>query len=243
MDRGRDAARAPRSASPRPGGPPSAGRDVEALGRRVDDPAVRHHRNRIDGLEALGKVDGQHGEHAEAGELGRAAHVTALDERARLPGLGAGPLDPVGRQPTRHAGRGDNGAVALARRGELLLGAVLAARTAAAGTCEVATIRTLPPTSRARRTPRRGSACVRGAELSDRDVDLRERGLRRRVRHHPAGHRGHRLGPVAAARGRAGGCRARSSSWLWPGSSARVSSRRGFALLTSTAFNFPFASA
>ena len=103
---------------------PALGGDVEALGRGVDDAAVGHHRGRVDRLEALRQVDGEDGEHAEAGERGRAADVAALDERARLAGLRAGALDAVGRQPARDLRARDDALVLALGRGDRLRRAV-----------------------------------------------------------------------------------------------------------------------
>src|SRR5690606_36316074 len=54
----------------------AGGGDVEVLGRRVDGLAVGHDRRRVGGGELVAaEVNGLHGQHVEAGERLRLAHV------------------------------------------------------------------------------------------------------------------------------------------------------------------------
>ena len=181
---------------------PALGRDVEALRRRVDDPAVRHHRGRVDRLQALRQVDGEDGEHAEAGERRRAADVAALDERARLAGLRACALDPVGREPARDLRAREHGLVLPLGGGDRL-------RRAVGGLLERERGRQLgghdDPGGRADEP--RGDVGAVERERADEPqlgrvghVNLGEDGVGRLVGGDAGGHRGQRLDPVAAAR-------------------------------------------
>ena len=181
---------------------PALGGDVEALRRRVDDPAVRHHRGRVDGLQALRQVDGEDGEHAEPGERRRAAHVAALDERACPAGLRARALDPVGREPACDLRAREHGLVLALRGGDRLgraVGGLLEReRGGQLGGDD-------DPGGRADE-PRRDVGAVERERADEPQlgrvghVDLSEDGVGRLVGGDAGGERGQRLDPVAAAR-------------------------------------------
>ena len=181
---------------------PALGRDIEALGRGVDDPAVGHHRGRVDRLQALRQVDGEDGEHAEPRERGRAPDVPALDERPRLAGLRARPLDPVGRQPAGDLRAGEGGPVRLLGRGDRLRRAVVrrleGQRGGDLGGRDDADTRPDEPGGDVGAVERERADEAEPGRLGD--VHLGQNRLRRLIGSDPGGRCRQRLDPVAAAR-------------------------------------------
>ena len=171
--------------------------------------------------------------------------MAALDERARPAGLRAGALDPVGREPARHLRAREDGVVLPVGGGDRLGRAV-------GGLLEGERGRHLrggdDPGDRADEPCRDVGAVER--ERADEpqpgrvgDVDLAEHRLRRLVRHHPRGHRGQRLDPVAAAREDEQPVAVQEQLVARRRLERSESSRRGFEPPTSTARSVPPATA
>ena len=176
---------------------PLLGRDEERRRRGVDDAAVGHHGGRVDRRESLREVDGEHGQHPEARELRRVAHVAAADERARS--LLA---EPVGREPRGDARASDNRLVLRGCGGER--------RRRAGRRRDVRQLdrhlRRGDDADDAADHARRDVGAVERQRLHDfemrrvGDVDLGQHRVRGLRPDHVCRHRGQRLDPVAAAR-------------------------------------------